>query len=124
MRTLLIALFVFGGLTLTSCKKDELATEKYAGVWNYETSQGCQSTLTIQAVDDNNITITYPIKCFYAATIKATVAGNQIAIPLQNTPNSSSHQANGTITENSIQFGAYRYSGNGGYWVMKLTASK
>lgn len=121
---LLAALFLLT-LTLTqvSCKDDELQTEKYVGVWNYETSQGCKRTMRIKAVDDNSVLIEWSTSGCVQNTVSAQVTGNSINIPEQ-TVNNTRHLASGTITENSIQFPQYRFWRDSQYWVLGVTCSK
>jgi hypothetical protein len=117
MRSILILSII----TLLGCSKPELKTEKYSGVWNYTTSQNCGQVLTVEAISDNEVIISWNY-CMQGK-IKATITGNQIAIPYQNVTGGN-HQAVGTITDNSMQFNSYRYGRDGQYWVMKVNATK
>jgi len=118
-----MTLFLLSGLVLNSCKKDDLKSEKYAGTWNYQTSQGCQGTMFVKPISDNTVEISWSY-CMLGK-VKADILGNSINIPSQ-ISGYYGHQGSGTITENSIQFNAYRFTNNAnhGYWIMKVTGVK
>ena len=116
MRTLLIVLFVFVGLSITSCKKDDSGSP-YNGLWNTE-CDGHTGTMNI----DGNTMVHSGLGCI-VGTMKFTTSGNTISIVNQYTEYGQTHNATGTITENSMQLN-WRVSGPTGYFVLKVKAVK